>query len=585
MSKSATNMPSGGQLYLRLLKYARFYWVALVIGIVGNALYSGVDASLTYFLKPVLDKGFIGKDIHFLKVLPLIVLGIFLLRGIANFLGSYFMSYVARSIVMRFRQDIFAHLLKSPATFYDKSSSGNILSVIIYNVEQVAKVSATALTNLFQSGFLVIGLLVVMFHISWRLSLIYFAAVPVIAIFVKLSSRHLRKIGHGIQQGMGEITSIAEESIISYKVVRTFGGEAYESNKFNKATKDNRRRELKNVVLKVVSTSVVQIIAAIALATILYLATSHGRTALSAGSFVALVASMLAILKPLKTLTSINATIQKGLAGAQSIFSLLDSETEKDTGKKVIERVKGDIEFSDVNFAYNDEDGSVLKNINFTAKAGQTIALVGRSGSGKSTLARLLPRFYEADSGSVNIDGWHVGELTLASLRQQIALVSQQVTMFNDTIANNIAYGAQSGASDEKIIEALQAAYAWEFVSKLPEGIHTIVGENGVLLSGGQRQRLAIARAILKNAPILILDEATSALDTESERFIQAALENLIHDRTTIVIAHRLSTIENADKILVMDQGEILESGTHKELLALQGHYASLHALQFSAEE
>jgi subfamily B ATP-binding cassette protein MsbA len=300
---------------------------------------------------------------------------------------------------------------------------------------------------------------------------------------------------------------------------------------------------------------------------------------------VALVASMLAILKPLKTLTSINATIQKGLAGAQSIFSLLDSETEKDTGKKVIERVKGDIEFSDVNFAYNDEDGSVLKNINFTAKAGQTIALVGRSGSGKSTLARLLPRFYEADSGSVNIDGWHVGELTLASLRQQIALVSQQVTMFNDTIANNIAYGAQSGASDEKIIEALQAAYAWEFVSKLPEGIHTIVGENGVLLSGGQRQRLAIARAILKNAPILILDEATSALDTESERFIQAALENLIHDRTTIVIAHRLSTIENADKILVMDQGEILESGTHKELLALQGHYASLHALQFSAEE
>ncbi len=572
---------AGPVLYKRILGYTRYYWIALVIGIVGNAMYSGVDASLTYFLKPVLNKGFIGRDYHFLSLLPAIVILIFVARGVANFLGSYFMSYVARSIVMRFRQEIFAHLLKIPATFYDNSSSGQILSTLIYNVEQIAKVSASALTDLLQSGFLVVGLLVVMFSISWQLSLIYFCTVPIIAIFVKYSSKYIRKIGHGIQYGMGQITTIAEESIVGYKVVRSFGGENYEKDKFDRATEDNRHRELKNVAVRAISTSAVQMIAAIALAIILFLATQHGKTSLEAGGFVALLAAMLAILKPLKTLTTVNATIQRGLAGAQSVFALLDDEVERDTGSKQLVTAKGAIDFVNVGFTYPETDKQVLHEINFNVEPGETIALVGRSGSGKSTLVSLLSRFYDYQQGEIRIDKAPITEYTLASLREQIAIVSQHVTLFNDTIACNIAYGLQREASEELIIQAAKAAHAWEFVEQLPQGIHTLVGENGVLLSGGQRQRLAIARAILKNAPILILDEATSALDTESERLIQAALDELIKNRTTIVIAHRLSTVENADRILVMDAGRVVESGSHQALLATGEYYAKLHQLQF----
>src|SRR3990167_786062 len=582
MTNQKKGMLSGFELYKRILHYSKYYWLALVIGIIGNAMYSGVDASLTYFLKPVLNKGFIARDYEFLHWLPYIVLFIFIARGVANYLGSYYMSYVARSIVMRFRSDIFSHLLKIPATYYDNSSSGQILSVLIFNVEQVAKVSASALTDLLQSGFLVICLLVVMFSISWRLSAIYFFTVPIIAIFVKLSSKKMRKNSHGIQKGMGSVTSIAEESIVGYKVVRAFGGEDYEQQKFNQSVEDNRRRELKNVILRTISTSTVQLVAAIALAIILYLATSSGKTELGAGGFVALIASMLAILKPLKTLTTVNGDIQRGLAGAQSVFALLDDETERDTGTLEVSRVKGDISYKCLNFVYPGTDKQVLFNVSFQVKSGETSALVGRSGSGKSTLVNLLPRFYDCKAGSINIDGVNINNYTLRSLRNQIAIVSQHVTLFNDTIANNIAYGIKKDAPEEEIIEAAKAAYAWEFISQLPNGIHTLIGENGVLLSGGQRQRIAIARAILKDAPILILDEATSALDTESERYIQAALEKLIRNRTTIVIAHRLSTIENANRIVVMHEGCVVESGTHQELLAQNQYYAKLHALQFS---
>jgi len=573
----------GKTLYFRILRYTRYYWVALLIGMVANALYSGVDAAVTGMLKPVLDKGFIARDYHFIAWLPLFVLVAFLLRAIMNFLGSYFMARVSRSVVMRIRIDLFSHLLKIPAFYYDNSSSGQILSVLLYNVEQITKVSATALTNFIQSFFLMIGLLGVMFYNSWQLSLIYLITIPLIAVFARVSNKIVRRVSYQLQAGMGHITTIAEEAVSGYKVVRAFGGQSYENAKFKAAVKENRRLELKNVVLKAVAVSGVQLIAAAALAVIVYLATARGAIKLSAGGFVAMLAAMLAILKPLKTFATVTNTIQRGLAGAQGVFALLDDEVEKDTGTKTLTKAKGKIQYRSLNFTYRGTKKEVLHDINFSVAPGKTCALVGRSGSGKSTLVQLLARFYDYEQGDILVDDVAIKQYQLAELRSQIALVSQHVVLFNDTVAKNIAYGQSRNATEDEIIAAAKAAHAWEFIKDMPEGIHTLVGENGVLLSGGQRQRMAIARAILRNSPILILDEATSALDTEAERHIQAALETLMKDRTTIVIAHRLSTIENADCILVMDQGRIVEEGTHASLLAEKGHYAKLHRLQFQA--
>jgi len=570
-------------LYKRLLGYIFCYWPAFAVAMVANVMYSGVDSSVTYLLKPILNKGFIARDVHFIKFLPFIVLGAFLIRGFANIISNYFMAIVARSVIMRFRQEIFRHLLRLPASFYDNSSSGQILSTIVYNVEQVANAGSDALTTLVQSFCLIVGLLVVMFSISWLLSLIFIITIPVIAITVHFTSRRLRRISLSLQEAIGDVTSIAEEAIEGYKVIRAFGGQAYEAKKFNKATKLNRFRDIKATVTKSLSVSVVQFVAAIALSFIIYLATSDFHiTALSAGSFVAMIAAMMALLKPLKDFTNVNTKIQRGLAGAQSVFALLDQAVEQDAGTVHVERVKGNVAFKDVSFSYPKHNKLVLENINFEVSAGKTIALVGQSGSGKTTIVNLLQRFYGGAYGSITIDDVDINEYILSDLREQFAIVSQHVTLFNDTIKHNIAYGHFSKASDEVIIKAAKAAYAWEFIKDLPDGLDTLVGENGVLLSGGQRQRLAIARAILKDAPILILDEATSALDTESERQIQNALEHLMRDRTTLVIAHRLSTIEKADQILVLDRGHIVETGDHKTLLAQDGYYAKLYRMQFS---
>lgn len=585
MSKPDKSIASAFVIYPRLLTYVRRHWVALVIAIVASMVSSGIDAWFVHFLEPLLNKGLVAKNKHFLHIAPLMVLIAFASRGLANFFSTYNIATVSRNVIMKMRQDIFAHLQRLPASFYDHATSGQTLSVILYSVEQVANASADVLTTAVQSSCLIIGLLVVMFTISWKLSLMYFIILPIIAVIMHFTSRRVRKLSLSIQHSMAEITHRAQENIEGYKEVRSFGGQAYETEKFNKTSRVNRQREMKVVAARSWSVSTVQFVAAMALSATLYIASFDITNAiLSAGGFVAMAAAMLALLKPMKDLTSMQNKLYRGIAGAQTVFELLDLPVEEDKGAVTVpNQVTGKMEFSHVGFAY--ENGkSVLKDISFTVKPGEIIALVGRSGGGKSTIVSLLPRFYPDFTGDILVDDISIRDYRLADLRRQFAVVSQQVTLFNDTVANNIAYGRFSAVSEEEIIAAAKAAHAYEFIMQFPDGFNTLVGENGVLLSGGQRQRIAIARAIVKNAPIVILDEATSALDTESERYIQAALDDLMQHRTTLVIAHRLSTVEHANKIIVIDHGRILEQGSHTELLALNGAYAKLYNMQFNDE-
>lgn len=569
---------SGLYLYKRLLRYAQRYWFAFVLGIIGTMLESGITAGFTWVIKPILDKGFVERDQLFIRWLPVGIILAFIVRGIAAFMSNYYMAWAGRNVVMQFRQDIFAHLLRLPARFFDNTTSGQLLSAIIYNVEQVAKASTDALVTVVQESCFIIGLIIVMMLTSWRLSLVFLIAVPIIAYIARYSSLRMRKLSSNVQSSMGEVTHVAEETIEGYKVIRTFGGEQYETEKFNRLTEKNRFRELKIIATNTLASSSVQLIAGVIIAVMVFLTTQ--KTNITAGGFISMISAMLALLKPMRNLTTVNNTIQKGIAAADSIFSLLDEQPEKDKGTISLTRSKGKIEYRNIEFSYQNNK-SILHNINFCVEPGQTIALVGRSGSGKSTLVNLLPRFYDEFTGTIFIDGIDSRTLRLEDLRNQFALVSQNVTLFNDTIAHNIAYGRLEEATEGEIKKAAIAAHALEFIEKLPDGFNTLIGENGVLLSGGQRQRIAIARAVLKNAPILILDEATSALDTEAERHIQEALEELIHNRTTLVIAHRLSTVEKANKILVIDDGYIVEEGAHQELLDKDGYYARLYRMQF----
>lgn len=489
------------------------------------------------------------------------------------------MTWVARSVVKVLREKVFTHVSRLPADFYDEATSGQLLSKILYDVEQVAQVSAEALTDFVQNTCLILGLLTVMMVICWQLSLMFLLTIPFVGFIVSYTNKRVRRISHKVQKTMGEVTEIASEAIDGYRVVRIFGGLDYETAKFSKAIERSRQNDMKVAVSKAINVSGVQIVIAIGIAAIIAAAIQLSTVVIvSAGSFLAIIAAMLQLIKPMKTLTTLNAVIQKGLAGAESVFNLLDQPIEREEGTILAQRAQGAIAFKHVSYAYR-KGQQVLHDVSFTAEAGNTIALVGHSGSGKTTIASLLPRFYEISQGEITLDGMPISQINLRSLREQMALVSQNVTLFNDTLASNIAYG-RLNVSREQIVHAAKLAFADEFISKLPEGYDTRVGENGVLLSGGQRQRIAIARAILKDAPILILDEATSALDSESERYIQIALEEVMKNRTTLVIAHRLSTIQHADKIIVMQHGRIVEEGAHQELLALQGHYAQLHGVQ-----
>jgi len=567
------------RLYRRLLHYVFPFWPAFLIGVLGSVIYSGVDAWLVHFMTPLLNKGFIQRDTYFIQWLPLLVVLIFLVRGSANIASDYFMTSVSRSVVRSFREKLFKHYQCMPSSAYDNTSTGHLLSTIIYNVEQIANASSDALTTFLQSFVLIVGLLTVMFTISWQLSLIYFAAVPLIILVVYLTSRRTRRLNVLIQESMGLTTTIAEENIGGYKVIRTFGGQNYEAHRFSEAIRLNWLRELKVALTKGLSTSGVQLVAALALSSIIFVATST-KVNLSAGEFTSLVAAMLAILKPMRDITNVNNKIQRGLAGAQSIFSILDSSVEKNSGLKTVQKIRAHIEFKEVSFQYSVSGENILNNVTFSIQPKEVVALVGRSGSGKTSLVNLLMRFYPLEMGSIFLDGYDIQDYELAEFRQYFSYVGQHVVLFNDTVANNIAYGPLNGqVSREDIIHAATMAHAIEFIETLPQGLDTVIGENGALLSGGQRQRLALARAILKNAPVLILDEATSALDTESERFIQDALDKFMHQCTTLVIAHRLSTVKQANKIIVMDKGQIVEIGTHEELLAKNGHYNRLYEI------
>lgn len=573
-------------VYLRLLRSAAPYWLSFVLGILGSLLATGTDTALTWSIKPLLDNWSVGFEQWWFYWLPLIVVLILSTRGVAYFLSTYYLTRVGRNVVRDFRQKIFAHLMFLPVGYYDKETPGKLLATLIYNTEQVAGAATEALITVLQEGMLLVGLLFVMFMLSWQLTVMFLVTAPIVAVIIRYTSNRLRRLSSNVQGTMSNLTQIASEGIDNLRVVRIFGGENYEINKFFRATHQNRQREMKVVATSALGTTLTQIITSLPIAAILLVATrSSLYEMINIATLSTFVFSIVRLLTPLRRLTKINTEIQKGVAGAHSIFALLDEDLERDLGNRVTTTIKGEIEYRDVSFAYPETPKKVLSNISFHIEPGQTVALVGISGGGKSTLVGLLPRFYDINCGEILVDGYNIQEYKLPDLRKQFALVSQHLTLFNDTIYHNIAYGLSNEIAKDKVIEAATAAHVMEFVKDLPNGLDTIIGDNGLLLSGGQRQRIAIARALLKDAPILILDEATSALDTESERHIQAALEVLMKKCTTLVIAHRLSTVEHADKIIVLDHGKIIEYGTHTKLLKLNGQYAKLYTMQFRSKD
>ena len=567
----------------RFLTYLSPFKLPFSIAILGMLGYAGIDAFVISQLQPMIDVGLKDTSSDFLRIAAFAIVPLFIIRGLFNFMGSYTLSWISSQVVMKMRQQLFDKYIHLPVEFHDHQSAGTLISKVTFDTEQVANAAGKAFLILIREGAFVIGLLFVMFYQSWQLSVIFLLIGPIVGIIVNIVSKRFRKISKAIQKAMGSLTTGVEQVVKGHKVVLMFGGQKLESEKFQQTNNNNRQQTMKLATTQILSVSTIQVIASIALAFVLYLASTPTMlSALTPGVFISVLISMMALLKPLKQITTVNNEFQKGMAACASIFDLLDQDIEMDTGKKEITRAQGNLKFKDVTFTYPSKKMPALRNVNFDINAGQTIALVGRSGSGKSTLSSLLTRFYRPQSGEILLDGVALNDVTLRSLRKQFALVSQQVTLFNDTIANNIAYGCADKVTREQIIQAAKAAHVSEFVSQQENGFDTIIGENGVTLSGGQRQRIAIARAILADSPILILDEATSALDTESEKLIQQALEELQKSRTNIVIAHRLSTIESADLILVIEQGEVVERGTHSELLAKDGMYAQLHKMQFS---
>jgi len=579
------------QLYLRLLGYVKPYWRVFAISLLATALSATTDPLLPVLLKPWLDGTFVHKDDAVMRLAPILILVLFFMRGLTSFVGTYAINWVGGKLVMDLRDAMFRKLLTMPTRFYDSNSTGKLISKITFDVAQVTEAATNTVKTLLSDSVIIIGLMAWLLYLDWKLTLLTLVMFPLISIVMRTINERLRETSRDSQNAMGDITQVIEESVTAHKVVKLFGGQKYEEIRFNDQANWVRRHSMKQAVASAANVPIVQMIAALAMSVILYLATQQSRSDESTvGGFLSFIAAMMMLSAPLKRIVGVSVYLQRGLAAAESVFELLDTPSEADSGTKEIARASGNIVFDQVNFAYKEEetgtDGRLaLREISLNIPAGQSVALVGPSGGGKTTLANLVPRFYSPTGGRIMLDGHDLADLTLASLRANIALVSQEVVLFNDTVAANIAYGQMREVPEAEVIAAAKAAHAMEFINEMPLGLNTLVGEKGVRLSGGQRQRIAIARAILKNAPILILDEATSALDSESERHVQAALETLMQGRTTLVIAHRLSTIEKADRIVVLQKGEIAETGTHHELLKQNGVYAQLHRIQFSANE
>ncbi|SFC96391.1 lipid A export permease/ATP-binding protein MsbA [Pseudoalteromonas denitrificans] len=572
--------------FKRLLAYIKKFKTVAIFSVVGMLGYSAMDALFIQLMQPFIDLGLSGDNdtikSETLLYAPIIVMVLVFFRGFFNFISSYCLSYVGSQVVKTLRQELFEHMLHLPVTFHDKHSSGSLISKITFDTEQVQQAITKGMLILVREGAFVLFLLTGMFYISWQLSLIFLFIMPLVALIVSIVSKRFRKISTNIQTAMGDVTRCSEQMLKGHKVIHNFAGQKIEIESFAQVNNKNRQQRVKMDATKALSVSIIQLLAASSMAIILYLMAQPSMiNSITAGSFTALLTSMMMMLRPLKQLANVNSDFQRGLSAAQSIFEILDLAIEKDTGTKKIDKAKGLIEIKNLTFNYPTKEAPVLNQLNLTIQPGENIALVGRSGSGKSTISNLLPRFYDVDlSNSILLDSMPLTDYKLKDLRAQFSVVSQQVVLFNDTIKNNICYGLQGDMPEQTLIEICKKAHVWEFVKDLPQGLDTMAGEDGVTLSGGQRQRIAIARALVKDAPILILDEATSALDTESEKLIQQALTELMQDKTSIVIAHRLSTIESSDQIYVIDAGKVIENGTHSELLSQDGAYAALSKIQ-----
>ena len=583
---SSSPQGSSRELYQRLLGYVRPYWRVFVVSILTMALAAATDPVLPALMKPLLDGSFVERNQTHPYLVPLAIIGIFLVRGALGYLSSYTLAWVSNKVVLDMRNAMFERLLTLPTRYYDDRSSGVLISKVAYDVGGVTSAATTVLTVLVRDTLAVAGLLGCLLYLNWRLTLVTVVIAPGVAIVVKVFSKRMRRMSQEAQRAMGDVAHVLQESIDCHKEVKIFGGQDYEARRFDRSNQKQRGYNMRQMMAASATVPIVQIFASVAVAVIISIALQQSAAnELSVGSFVSFITAMLMLLTPIKHLTEVNSPLQRGLAAAESVFELLDERAEEDTGRRALPRAQGRIEYERVSFAYPGSGREALDDVSVRIEPGETIALIGQSGGGKTTFVNLLPRFYEVSGGRILIDGIDTREITLASLRLNIALVSQDVALFNDTVSANIAYGRSGGASRAELEAATRAAHALDFIREMPQGFDTLIGENGVRLSGGQRQRLAIARALLKDAPILLLDEATSALDSESERHVQAALAELMRGRTTIVIAHRLSTIEHADRIVVLQRGRIVETGSHTELLARNGVYARLYRIQFALEQ